>query len=155
MVVYAQTVIRAVTLEVIRPLFISVLQNKTESPFNKKYLDDFVHPKWEGMIVDMSRAAGWTKANHDGKPDEVIEAGNGNGGWLVPEASGPTVADLLMFSECIQMEHLGLADAVYERRPAYKKWIEKCKALPGQEAIIAKIVESPVFGKFLALLPKE
>jgi glutathione S-transferase len=140
MVVHAETTMRNVTVEVWRPLFLATLNNQHACPYGKDHIANFLKKEFEGKIVDMSRAAGWTKAKHDGTPDELVE--NPASIFLVPEVGNkPTVADFINYAEVAVFEVFGGANSNYEavydemlnRRPAYKRWTKAMKEIPGWE----------------------
>lgn len=133
MVLHGQVSMRQVSISVVRPLN-QAFFSKSPCPYNKDHIGNFMKNDFEGKVVDMSRAAGWTKAKHDGSRDEVVE--NPTTVFLVPEAGNkPTVADFVNYAETYQLESLEVPQLqeIFERRPAFKRWHDAMKALPGWE----------------------
>jgi glutathione S-transferase len=152
MTLHGQITVRPCAAEVWRPLYLAFL-NKTPCPYDKTHLQNFIKD-FEGKVVDMSRAAGWTKAKFDGTRDEVIE--NPASVFLVPEAGNkPTIADFINYAETYQLEVLEVEGykEILERRPAFKRWDQAMKSLPhwefAHEAVIGYAKEN-----LIPLMPK-
>lgn len=151
MTVYGQIANRTVTMEIFRPLIIAM---RTQQPpqLTKAQIDKFLHPDFEGRVVDMSRAAGWTVAKHDGSPDVDVE--NPASVFLVPEAGNkPTIADFVNFAETYQLDALGLLGEIYKRRPAFKRWHDAMMAIPGFDKV-HEAVKGLCEAQLKTLLPK-
>ncbi len=124
---------RTITFEIFRPLFVS-FRTKQPCTLTQAQIDKFLAEDFEGKVVDLSRAAGWTVAKHDGSRDTLVE--NPVSIFLVPEAGNkPTIADFLNFAETYQLEVLGLLGDIYERRPAFKRWHDAMMKLPGFDKV--------------------
>jgi len=146
--IHGEISFRSVTMEVFRPLIIA-FKTKQPTTLTKEALAKFLSPEFEGKVVDLSRAVGWTKAAHDGSRDQTVE--NPANEFLV--GAHPTIADLINFAEVVQLEMLGVLGEINERRPAFAKWVAKMKALPGYDAVHAPTI-GLIEGELKKMLPQ-
>lgn len=128
LVTYAQTEVRKPsTYEIFVPLIRKMLGAPGAAGLTQEQIDAICGPNksLEGVIVDLSRAAGWVKPHYDATPDEDKPD---SAPFLV--GSTVTVADMAVFSELHQVEILGLLDGIKTRRPMFARWCRLMAEVP-------------------------